>query len=512
MAYRRSNCRLGLALMGCFLLAVGQSRADPLRAGAAATDIGPIANDQPVHDPPQLKALVVDNGQTRLAIVCLDAIGVSTQLTAAIRNQIKQQVGIEPQCVLVNASHNHHGGPLPPPETVAARAAETVKRAGDGLVPVRASAGTGHEERITMNRRLQLADGKAWTIRRAMPSPPDDEIRGVGTVDSEIGVLRLDRTDGRPLAVLYNFAVHAYGGVPSAAVTADLPGFASRVVEEGLGDGSVALFLQGCAGDITPVLYKDVDAPPPTERLGAMLGLSTLSALRKLEPTNDVTVRAVSRSIKLPRRTDLETRIHSLESQQEQILQFFSGTGCGAHGAGTFLNFKTFLPLYMKHLADPEHPSYSSYRYLQEEQTTPGDLDRLDADNRQRIEKYLAAIEQMEKLIRVRGNLAALEALQKEGTEPIDAEIQGLRIGPFVLVTFPGEPFAEVGLNIKRRSPAPETFVAGYSNGHFGYAPTADAYSEEAYEDVNARFGPEWQALFETEALKIIEELIAPAQ
>jgi hypothetical protein len=115
------------------------------------------------------------------------------------------------------------------------------------------------------------------------------------------------------------------------------------------------------------------------------------------------------------------------------------------------------------------------------------------------------------RLIRVRGNLAALQRRQKEGTEPIDVEVQGLRIGPFVLVTFPGEPLVQVGLNIKRRSPFPGTFVAGYSNGHLGYAPTADAYSDEAYEDVNSRFGPQWQALFETKALEIIGQLQARA-
>ena len=156
--------------------------------------------------------------------------------------------------------------------------------------------------------------------------------------------------------MVYNFAGHAYGGVPDGGVTADLPGFASAVLEEALGDGAVALFLQGAAGDITPIRYKDVDAPPPTERLGTMLGLSTLKAV---EPNHDArggTIRVISETIELPRRTDVEARIESLEAQQEEILQFFTGIGCGTHGAGTFLNFKTFLPLYMKHALDPEQP------------------------------------------------------------------------------------------------------------------------------------------------------------
>ena len=510
MRYVQSGISLVLVLLSCALIGISTTHAAEMRAGVAAQDISQEKPTRPVHDPPQMKALVVDNGQTRVAILCVDAGGVSTQLTAAIRKHVQQRTGIKPECVLVNASHNHHGVPYGPAEGFADRAAQLVKRAADALVPVRVGAGSGREDRVTMNRRLRLAGGKAWTIRRATPSPPDAQVAAVGPVDPEIGILRLDRADGKPLAVLYHFAVHPYGGVPSGAVTADLPGFASTVIEGALGDGAVALFLQGCAGDITPVLYKDVDAPVPTERLGTMLGLSTLAAARKIQTTSDVTVRAVTQTIKVPRRSDLPQRIRSLEAQQEEILKFFSGTGCGAHGAGTFLNFKTFLPLYLKHLNDAEHPACASYRYLQEQKTNRNDLRQLDADNKKRIEKYLAAIEQMEKLIRVRGNLQALKGRQREGTEPIDVEVQGIRIGDFVLVTFPGEPFAEVGVHIKERSPFPNTFVAGYSNGHLGYAPTADAYSGEAYEDVSTRFGAEWQEIFETKALEIIRQLQTP--
>ena len=88
---------------------------------------------------------------------------------------------------------------------------------------------------------------------------------------------------------------------------------------------------------------------------------------------------------------------------------------------------------------------------------------------------------------------------------------QQIAIGDFVLVTFPGELFAEVGLRIKQRSPTPHTFVAGYSNGHQGYAPTADSYEEEAYEDALTPFAPQWQEIYEAQALEIIERL-APAE
>jgi hypothetical protein len=114
----------------------------------------------------------------------------------------------------------------------------------------------------------------------------------------------------------------------------------------------------------------------------------------------------------------------------------------------------------------------------------------------------------MERLIRIRSNLQAYKRHLKRGAGgPIAVEIQGLRIGPFVLVTFPGEPFAEVALRIKEQSPYEHTFLTGYTNGHQGYAPTADAYDDEAYEDALTPFAPEWQQIYEAKALEIIRRL-----
>ena len=55
------------------------------------------------------------------------------------------------------------------------------------------------------------------------------------------------------------------------------------MIEDNLGDGAIALFLQGCGGDINPVGYKDVHEPRDAEPLGNMLGLSALKAVRKIE-------------------------------------------------------------------------------------------------------------------------------------------------------------------------------------------------------------------------------------
>jgi len=486
---------------------VPNAEAATLYAGAAVRNITADAPTKHVHDPLYAKALILDDGTMKVVIICADIIAATETLTSEVRRRVQEELGIDQKNILLNVSHNHNTWNQTAKDTDK-RITQAEKQAADTMVPVTIGVGTGHENRITMNRRLRLKNGKEWTIRRANPSPQDSVVVDLGPMDPEIGIVRLDKVGGRTLAVLYNFALHSYGGIPDGGVTADLPGFASKLIEEALGPGAVALFLQGAAGDITPIRYKDFDAPPPTEQLGMMLGMSVITAAGKLPMKEQGSIKIISEIIELPKRQDIAARIESLEKQEEDILQFFTGIGCGAHGAGTSLNFKSFLPLYLKHMIDPNYPSYSSYLYLSEQTTEHEDLKHLDAANKKRVGKYLQCIYKMEELIRLRTNLQILTAhLSKIDPKPIASEIQGIRIGDFVLVTFPGELFAEVGIRLKKQSPFPHTFIAGYSNGHIGYAPTADVYENEAYEDALTRLDPQWQQLYETKALEMIRKL-----
>lgn len=117
----------------------------------------------------------------------------------------------------------------------------------------------------------------------------------------------------------------------------------------------------------------------------------------------------------------------------------------------------------------------------------------------------------MDKLAQIQENKAFLRTKQSEidkiDKSTISIEIEGIRIGDFVLVTFPGEPFARVGLNIKEESPYENTLMAGFSNGYLHYAPTAESYKEWGYEVMNCILAPEWQAVYEQEILKIIKTL-----
>lgn len=162
----------------------------------------------------------------------------------------------------------------------------------------------------------------------------------------------------------------------------------------------------------------------------------------------------------------------------------------------------------MKYAIDPEYPSNAAYAYKQEEATGQKSLRELDAENKKRIDMYRQCVENMDKLITVCTNIELIKRQGKLEAEPISTEVQVVKIGDFVLVTFPGEIFAEVGLRIKKQSPFPNTFIASCTNGSIGYAPaTADYGKEPAYEDALTRLAPQWQEVYEKKVLEMLGRL-----
>ncbi|MEX2579770.1 MAG: hypothetical protein WD342_11990 [Verrucomicrobiales bacterium] len=478
-----------------------------LRAGAAKVDI-----THPDHDagdnPPFVKALVLtdDAGGISAVLVSVDAVAIAEIGTirdpylAEVRQALHAELGIDPKAVIVNASHCH----ARVSGDVGAKTVEAVTTAWNNRVPVRVAAGSGHEDGVSVNRRLKLKGGGEADERHAYALPPDEEIAAVGPIDPEIGLLRLDRADtGDPLALVFHFSCHPIQGVPGGGNTADLSGFAAQTIEEQLGDGAVALFLQGCGGDINPVLYKAVDRPRDARPLGVRLGLSALKGARDLETKPEAELRVANESLALPR-AELADRIAAMEDEIDALL---------ARLKGTSLNLGTFLPLFMKHRLSGETPAADAKRYLQDEVLGVEDWKHLDEENRRNLDAYLRNIHVMEELTRKQVNLALLEKHQARnaasGSPTVEVEVAGLRVGDFRLVTFPGELTVPVGLGLKERSPHEWTFVSGYTNGYLYYAPTAEQLLNRggAQEDSDCLLAPEWQAIFESKALEMLERL-----
>jgi len=167
----------------------------------------------------------------------------------------------------------------------------------------------------------------------------------------------------------------------------------------------------------------------------------------------------------------------------------------------------------VKYGLSDEFPSYYADGYMHEEMMGRDGLKKLDAENRANMQQYIDNIHTMEELTRVQTNLELLRKHQAAniavGKNTIDVEVLGVRIGDFVLITFPGELTAQIGLNIKNSSPHDLTFVAGYTNGYIYYSPTDEQLRNVggAQEDSDCILAPGWQKLFEDEATKLLQSL-----
>lgn len=474
-----------------------------LRAGVAKRDV--TDRSGPVNDPLFVKVVAIESDTTRVVFVSIDAVAIGeigpipNSFLPRVRARLKAELNVEPASLVVNASHCHGivvkdlDGP-----TVAA-----VREALANMVPVRLGIGMGREDTIMENRRLILKSGRTVDVRHAYSLPPDDTVAAVGPVDPQIGVVKLEKLDHQTLAVIYNFACHPIQGVPSGANTADIIGYASKVIEENTSAGTLALFLQGCGGDINPVFYKDVDHPRSAEPLGNKLGLATLRAVREIECRDEDRLLVRQEKVELPR-GDRTERIAQLEAQQRQLVGSLQGTS---------LNLKTFLALATKYRLAEEYPSYYSHKYLHDEQQGRDDLRRLDAENRRNMKQYIANIEAMEELTRVQTNLALLRkhqaSLVESGRRTIDVELSAVRIGDLTLLTFPGELTVQIGLNIKQKFASSKTLVAGYTNGYIYYAPTTEQLLNPggAQEDCDCILDSRWQPIFEAKAQEMLNAL-----
>jgi len=205
-----------------------------------------------VLDPLYAQILILDDGTRAIALVTLDLIfTLLDREMDSIRATVRRTVGIED--VVFVASHTH-SGPIfmDQPEWNAKTAdqiAGQINRAYVQTVPVRIGSGWGQSQ-IGANRRYQPVDGpEVMFWRNATKSP-------TFPVDPTVGVIRIDKNDGTPLAVLVNYACHpVIFGPDNRDYSADYPGEMRKTVE-GAFPGSTCFFLQGGCGDINPYYDK----------------------------------------------------------------------------------------------------------------------------------------------------------------------------------------------------------------------------------------------------------------
>ena len=87
----------------------------------------------------------------------------------------------------------------------------------------------------------------------------------------------------------------------------------------------------------------------------------------------------------------------------------------------------------------------------------------------------------------------------------VNLKLQALRIGDLGIVAIPCEVFAEIGLEIKQKSPLKPTFVIALANGYNGYLPTPEQHILQGYETWRSS----WSYLEVDASIKITEQLLS---
>ena len=452
--------RYCLSLLICLcasqlMAATPAAKATPpvFRAGAATSNITPdlggaiVGGFTPfpatnVHDELHARCLVLDDGQTKLAVVVCDLLGMSYTLSREARKLVEAATGIPPQNTLISCVHTHSAcsalgdryktdQPLEGYQAfVARRIADGVKCAANRLRPAELAFVTAQAPEHVFNRRWHMQPGTApvnpfGIIDRVKMNPPGGSpnlVEPAGPTDPTISILSLREPQGNPIAVFATYSLHYVGGVRSGDISADYYGFfcqylARLLKVEDQDPAFMAMLANGTSGDINNVNHR--------------------------QPR--------------PRRDAYE--------QMQFVAQDVANKVFAALGQAQYRSNVSLAARYREELIAARHPTAKELAWAKETLAKPeaqpdgkpakADLSRIYAA------RTMSVAEQPEKMA---------------------IPLQVLRIGDVCIGTMPTEVFCEIGLAFREKSPIKPAFLISLAHGYFGYLPTPRHFELGGYE------------------------------
>jgi len=306
-----ATCVLLCVLGGCRCAQSEQpasaSSDSALKAGAAERDITPPIGFRmagyfderlatAVHDPLHAKALVLENGGQKIALVFCDLVGVPLLVTTNARAQASRATGIPISHIVIGATHSHtgplfadvRGGILheaavqkygeDPHQTVdyprflTEQLVNVIVDAARKPQPAELFAGVTKQEGLTFNRRYWMKSGKvSFNPGRLNPNI----IRPAGPVDTDVGVVLLRKPGARqPFAGLTTFAVHS-DTVGGTEFSADYEYYLEQTLKQAFGKGFTSVFGLGTCGDLNHIDVSKAETSKGfemSEHIGSALG------------------------------------------------------------------------------------------------------------------------------------------------------------------------------------------------------------------------------------------------
>jgi neutral ceramidase len=312
-----------LALLGTFWTASTSAAGAPaqVQVGRAQEKITPPLGvalagyfhdrrAETVRDDLFVRAVVIESGGTRLALVSCDLICVTEEIVQAARTLIEAKSEIPADHVMICATHTHTGPEIRENASVErddawvqalpGRIADAVGKATAALAPATLRAGAVEVTGYSFNRLFRLDDGTEVFGRRA------NELGAAGPIDPQLQTLSAVDTEGRLIALLVNFALHpdVIGGGSATFLSADWPGMVADTISEVYGEEVVTLLLQGTSGDINHRPHEPTalptGGPAKAAQLGRALAGAAMVALERAEPMADARLDVLARTLEIP--------------------------------------------------------------------------------------------------------------------------------------------------------------------------------------------------------------------
>ena len=295
-----------------------------LRVGFCETDITPPEGlymcgsldprkNEGMTDPLQSHALVVESGDSRIAVVGVDLIGLPKALSDEIIAEAAGRTGISADAIMIACSHTHSGPytaeglysfQVTDAEYLSSlpdRIAASVEQAAGRVEPATMHIGRALVHHGLHNRRVICPDGKV--LNTWMPAALNDldlipQVLGTaGPVDPELWVVRFDRLDGSTLGIFYNFSLHtnSKGG---RTWSADYPCVVAEHIREEYGPEVISVYTPGACADINVTQGGERWRESAT-----YFAEQAVDAARRAIPVvGPIPVSAIRREITVPRR------------------------------------------------------------------------------------------------------------------------------------------------------------------------------------------------------------------
>jgi hypothetical protein len=316
--------------------------------------------------------------------------------------------------------------------------------------------------RVAVNRRETAPDGRPVT-----GANPD------GFIDPQVFVVRIDDRERQPLAAVVGYTMHPTTlGPTNRLISPDWPGHLKRTVETIT--GATCLFAQGATGNVGPGPEGFTDDVRVIRKIGAQVGCEAAR---------------VYLGLNVPPVTHRHERVWESGAP---LGKWIAVPGEEAEAAVRVRATTVALPL----IAQP--PLAEAQARVDAAQRR---LDELKAANAPAAEVEAATF------VAKRSNMAHWRAQTYGGRTSAPIGLHLLQIGPAVFAGTEGEPFAEIGVAIKERSPFPATWFGGYTGGWAGYIPTAEEYPKQGYEVDTSPFSPDAAGVLIEETVAALETL-----